>query len=379
MKKYYRICTRCIMDTSDPDIEFDESGICNHCRRYNEMMKKELHHDEQGQEKLKLMINDIKEKGKSKEYDCVIGVSGGVDSTYVAYLVKKRFGLMPLAVHVDNGWDTELSVKNIENLCKSLDIDLYTKVLDWEEFKDLQLSFLKSSISNCEIPTDHAIVATLLQVAAENGIRYILIGTNLETEGILPKGWGYDNRDWKLIEGIHKKFGKTKLKTYPHYTLVDLFKYFVINRIQVINILNYVKYNKKEAKHIIEQELGWKDYGGKHYESLYTRFFQGYILPKKFNIDKRRAHLSSLICSGQMTKKEALEEMKKDPYSSRELLEEDKEYVIKKLGLTEEEFEKIMSLPIKTFRDYPNNYFILSKVVPFVKIFAKKVGIFRKF
>ncbi|PKP61394.1 MAG: N-acetyl sugar amidotransferase [Candidatus Altiarchaeales archaeon HGW-Altiarchaeales-1] len=372
MEREYKICNRCIMDTSDHDIQFDEKGLCNHCKKYEERVEKELYYKHKdGEQKLNQLVNQIKEKGKNKEYDCIIGVSGGVDSTFVAYIVKK-LGLRPLAVHLNNGWNSEISERNIENTCKALDIDLYTSVPDWEEFKDLQLSFLKSSVSNSEIPTDHAIIAFLFQVASERGIPYIIRGHNIVTEAILPSSWGYDSGDLKFINGIHNKFGKVKLKTFPHYNLIDMFNYIFIKKIKFIPILNYIKYDKKEAMRIIEKELGWRYYGGKHYESIYTRFFQGYILPKKFGIDKRRAHLSTLICSGQMTRDEALEEMKKDPYPTEEMMNDDKEYVIKKLGLTEKEFEKIMSLPIKTFTDYPNNYFLISKRWLIVRL-AKKL------
>ncbi len=356
-----KICTRCVMDTSDSDIQFDEKGTCNQCRRYEELMRSILCSDEEKHQKLKSLVNKIKEKGKNKEYDCIIGVSGGVDSTMVAYTVKK-LGLRPLAVHVDNGWNSELSVKNIEQTCKVLDIDLYTRVLDWEEFKDLQLSFLKSLFINVEMPTDHAIMAVLFQIADEKKIQYIISGSNLATEGILPNSWVYDIKDWRFIEGIHRKFGKLKLKTFPHYSLIDLFYYLFIKRIKFATILDYIEYNKKDVVKLIEKELGWKYYGGKHYESIYTRFYQGYILPRKFKIDKRRAHLSTLICSGQITREEALEELKKDPYPSKEMMQEDKEYVIKKFGLTGEEFEKIMSQPIKTFKSYPNNSFLFCKL-----------------
>ncbi|PKP60583.1 MAG: N-acetyl sugar amidotransferase [Candidatus Altiarchaeales archaeon HGW-Altiarchaeales-1] len=357
-----KVCTRCVMDTSDPDIQFDEDGVCNHCRKYEKIMHCRVYSDEEKQQKLKHLANKIKEEGKNKEYDCIIGVSGGVDSTMVAYTVKKKLGLRPLAIHLDNGWDSELSIKNIEKICKVLDIDLFTHVLDWEEFKNIQLSFLKSSFINAEMPTDHAIMAVLFQVADEKRIPYIINGSNFTTEGILPNSWVYDVRDWKFIEGIHRKFGKLKLKTFPHYGLIDMFYYLFIKSTKFVTILDYIDYNKKDAMKLIEKELGWKYYSGKHYESIFTRFYQGYILPKKFKIDKRIAHLSTLICSGQITREEALEELKKDPYPSEEMMKEDKEYVIKKLGLTEEEFEKIMSLPIKTFESYPNNSFLFNKL-----------------
>lgn len=359
------------MDTTDQEIEFDKNGVCNHCRKYDERASKELYYDEAGQEKLKQLIGEIKEEGKNKKYDCLIGVSGGTDSTFLLYMLKK-LGLRPLAVHLDNGWNPELASKNIEMTLKKLNVDLHTFVLNWEEFKDLQLSFLKASIANAEIPTDHAILAVLYHTAAERGIKYIISGGNIVTEAIMPDSWMYDAKDWRIIKSIHKKFGKIKLKTFPVLTIFDWVFYTFVKKIKYIPLLNYIQYNKKEAVQIIEKELGWRNYGLKHYESIYTRFFQGYILPKKFNIDKRRAHLSTLICSGQIKRDMALEEMKNNPYLNEDILKEDKEYVLKKMGITNEEFEKIMSLPVKTYKDYPNNYFWFSKLRFFVN-FAKKI------
>lgn len=359
MTNAYRMCIRCIMDTTDPNIQFDENGVCNHCRNYEELAKRHLRLDTAGQEELARLVNAIKAKGKGKEYDCVIGVSGGVDSTFATYTVKK-LGLRPLAVHMDNGWDSELAVSNIEKFLNKLDIDLYTHVLDWEEFKDLQIAFLKASVSDAEIPTDHAISAVIYRVAIENGVSYIISGSNTATEGILPSSWTYGIGDWRYIKSVHCRFGKTKSKSYPHYSLSDLFYYVFVKKIKAVRILDYIPYVREDAKCILEKELGWRDYGGKHYESIYTRFFQGYILPRKFNIDKRKAHLSTLICSDQMTRSEALEEIRHNPYTE-DMQREDKEYVLKKLSLTGEEFERIMSLPTKTHLDYPTS-------VPFIRL-----------
>jgi len=367
MKKEQDICLRCVMDTTDTDINFDENGVCNHCRRYYKRVKNDLHCDVEGRKLLDQLITNMKAKGKNNEYDCVVGVSGGVDSTTVAYLAKTRFGLRPLAVHLDNGWNSELAVSNIENTLNKLGIDLLTHVLDWEEFKDLQMSFLKSSFINAEIPTDHAITSLLFQVAATEYIPYILGGSNIATEGVLPFSWVYDHTDWRLIQGIHKRFGNRKLQTFPHYSLTKMFYYIFVKHIKYIPILNYIEYNKEEAMRTLQKELGWKYYGGKHYESIYTRFYQGYILPQKYNVDKRKAHLSSLIRSGQMTRNEALDELENEPYPM-DLMEEDKEYVAKKFCITTEEFDEIMSLPIKEFGDYPNNHFLFSKLSFFVKL-----------
>lgn len=346
----YQICTRCVMDTSDPDISFDEQGVCYHCKAYDESVKKYVHTGETGKLLLKQLVERIKRDGASKKYDCIIGVSGGVDSTYVAYIVK-HLGLRPLAVHLDNGWDSELAVKNIENILKKLSIELYTYVIDWNEFKDLQLSFLKASTPDSEIPSDHAILALLYQMADKFNIKYVLPGFNIRTETHLPRAWSQGHEDWKYIKSVHERFGTVKLNTFPHMTFYEYNKYQLTQK--WIHILDYYNYVKKDALKILEEELGWKYYGGKHYESIYTRFYQGYILPKKFGYDKRKTHFSSLICSGEMTRDNALAELKNPTYPLA-LQKEDKEYVIKKLGLTVSEFEMIMNSPRRTYWDYPS-------------------------
>ncbi len=339
------------MDTSDPEITFGEDGVCSHCRLYDETAAKEIHAGTEGKRRLQRIAGEIMEEGKGKEYDCIIGVSGGVDSTYVAYVVK-GLGLRPLAVHLDNGWDSELAVKNIENALKILGIDLYTHVIDWDEFKDLQLAFLRASTPDSEIPSDHAILALMHRTAARYGTRYVLPGFNTRTESHLPKEWSQGHTDWRYIKSVHKRFGRRKLKTFPHMNFFRYCRYLTTQR--WIKVLNYVDYVKKDAVKVLESELGWKYYGWKHYESIYTRFYQGYILPKKFGYDKRRMHLSSLICSGEITREEALAELENDPYPV-DLQEEDKAYIIKKFGLTEKEFADIMALPPKRYGDYPTN------------------------
>ena len=347
----HRICAKCVMDTSDPEIRFDENGICNHCRDYDFLIGNYVFTGEDGRERLDRIVQEIKKEGAGKKYDCVIGVSGGVDSTYVAYKVK-QIGLRPLAVHLDNGWDSEMAVKNIESALTALDIDLYTHVIDWEEFKDIQLSFLKASTPDSEIPSDHAIVSLMHQTADRVGVKYLIWGYNYRTETHLPAAWSQGHWDWKYIRSVHKQFGSVPVKTFPH---LNLWAYLGgYNKTQKqISILNYIDFVKRDAMAVLEKELGWKYYGGKHYESIYTRFYQGYILPKKFGYDKRKTHFSSLICSGEITREEALQELKTETYPS-DLQEQDREYVIKKLGLTESKFEEIMNLPKKTFWDYPS-------------------------
>jgi N-acetyl sugar amidotransferase len=342
------------MDTSDPNIIFDKQGFCNHCTKAMQLLDSSPYNlsKKLKQKTLNKLIRAIKKQGKEKQYNCIIGISGGVDSTYVAYTVKK-LGLRPLAVHLDNGWDSELAQKNIENILKKLDIDLYTYVIDWEEFRDLQLSFLKASTPDAEIPSDHAIVATLYKTALKHNVKYIIWGMNISTESLMPVAWSHGHADWKYISSIQKRFGKLPLETFPHFSIFDFLYYQHIAGIKTKDILNYVEYKKEKAIKVLEKELGWRYYGGKHYESVYTRFYQAYILPKKFGFDKRKAHLSSMICSNQITRNKALKELEKDTYS-KSLLAEDKEYVIKKLNISKTEFEKIMKAKPKTFWNYPS-------------------------
>lgn len=350
MTSGYRICTRCLMDTTDPNIVFDENGVCNHCHDHDRLMKQKVVTGKAGEEYLQKLVEQMKRDGRGKSYDCLIGVSGGVDSTYVAYLVKKM-GLRPLAVHMDNGWDSELAVKNIEETLKRLGIDLHTEVLDWEEFKGLQVAFLKSSTPDSEIPSDHAIWAVLGDLADKLKVKYIVSGFNVRTETHLPRAWSQGHFDWKYIRSVNQLFGRGRLKTFPHIGFFTYYRRLLTHR--RVDILNYIDFNKTEAMKILEQELGWRYYGGKHYESIYTRFYQGYILPTKFGYDKRRSHLSSLICSGETTRDAALKELDKPTYQPT-MQEEDREYVVKKLGLTDDEFEAILNAPKKTFWDYPS-------------------------
>lgn len=362
-----RICSRCVMDSTASEIVFDENGVCNFCHHYDSHLVHEVFSNKDGEERIHKLIAEIKERGKNRQYDCLIGISGGVDSSYVAYLVKKKFGLRVFAVHLDNGWNSELAVANVEQILKRLDIDLYTYVLDWKEFRDIQISFLKSGISNIEIPTDHAIWALLIKTAAKMKIPYIIAGNNVVTESIMPESWLYGSKDSKLIKAIHNKFGKVKMKTYPSLTTLDYVQYLLLRGIRWVPILNYIPYVKSDAKKILIDELGWRDYGGKHYESIFTRFFHAYYLPNKFGYDLRKSYLSALICSGQISRDEALEELKNPP-AKEEMLVNDKEYVMKKLGLSSEDFSAIMAAPNKTFKDYPNTDGIWRKFAKIVRV-----------
>lgn len=347
----YRQCTVTVMDNiADDDIHFDENGICNYYHDYKRLEPNELFRGADGEARLNDYINRIKENGRGKPYDCLIGLSGGVDSTYVAWLVKSR-GLRPLAVHLDNGWDSELAVMNIENTINKLGIDLYTLVVNWQEFKDIQLSYLKASVVDIEVVSDHAIFATMYKLAKEKGISYIISGVNFETEYIMPPSWLYKKMDFVNLKDIHSKFGTVRLKTYPTFDFKKYVYYSSVLKLYPFTILNYVEYNKKAIKEFIAKELNWRDYGGKHYESIFTKFYQAYILPEKFKIDKRKAHLSTLICSGQMTREEALCELEKPLYNPQEL-KGDKEYVLKKFGLSEKEFDGIMKLQVRKHTDF---------------------------
>jgi len=352
--KNYQICSRCIMDTSDPEISFDEQGICNHCQASQNLFQLRPQTKKEREQQLNRIVSEIKTYGEKREYDCLVGLSGGVDSSYVAYMAKK-LGLRPLAMHFDGGWNSELAVKNIEDLVKKLNIDLYTFVCDWEEMKDLQLAFFRSGVPNADIPQDHGIVAALYRVAKEKKIRYILNGGNLSTESILPNAWGYDSRDGRHLKAIQKSFGTLKLRRYPVRGVIKSYIYDAyLSPTRMIRVLDLVPYVKSEAMKILQNDLGWRYYGGKHYESVFTRFFQGYYLPKRFGFDKRRAHLSSLIASGQMTRGQALEEMKTDSYS-KELKDSDFIFVAKKLRISEKELIEIIDSPPRSSADYPSS------------------------
>ena len=339
------------MDTNDDaGISFDEKGVCHHCHDFDIYKKALIFKGLEGERRLNQIVAKICKAGKNKPYDCVMGVSGGIDSTYLA-LQAKKLHLRPLIVHVDNGWNSELAVKNIENIVNKLGFSLYTYVIEWKEFKDLQLSYFKASVVDIEALTDHAILGALYKTAFKKGIRYILLGTNIATESILPSSWTFRKVDAINIRAIHKEFGQVALKTFPFIDPWPKKFYDYILRIKIVSPLDYMRYIKSEVKKIIIDELGWRDYGGKHYESIFTRFYQGYILPNKFKIDKRKAHLSNLICSGQITREEALHEIKRPAYDP-EQLKMDKEFVLKKLGLSEQEFEALMKLPIRKHTDF---------------------------
>lgn len=350
MNRAYQICTRCVMDTTDPDITFDKNGVCNHCHKYDEIVKLHVVKGQEGKKKLEQILKNIKEKGKGKPYDAILGISGGVDSTYVAWLAKQH-GLRVLLTSLDNGYNPPETTQNVERIVKKLGFDFKPFILDFEEFRDLQLAFFRAGVINIEALTDHAIRAWLYRLANSMGIKHVLSGTNLVTEVTMPVAWGWDNNDVSNIVGIHKKFGTVPMKTFPLLGYGKLVWFQMVKGIQVVSPLNYVDYDKAEVKKLLGSEFGWEDYGAKHWESIFTRFYQAYILPTRFGIDKRRPHLSCLICDGQITRDEALAELSKPVYPAG-MLERDKAFVLGKLRITDEEFRKLMSLPIHGHAEY---------------------------
>ena len=349
----YQMCSKTVMDTTDPNIIFDEQGVSNHYHEYQKAANEQLLMEPKRSEALKKIINKIKTNGKGKKYDCLIGLSGGVDSSYVAYLVK-QYGLRPLAVHFDNGWNTELAVHNVNSIIETLGFDLHTIVVNWEEFRELQLSYLKASVIDIEVVSDHAIHATMFKLAEKFNIDYVISGTNIVTEYILPSAWIYNKLDFTNLKNIHKTFGSINLKTYPRVTFKNFIKYTGFRKLSPFSILDYVDYNKEDAIAVITKELDWRDYGGKHCESQWTKFYQNYILPQKFGVDKRKAHLSTLICSEQISREEALAELQRPIYDETQL-SDDKQYVLKKFDLSSDEFKSLMNKPPIAHEFYGTN------------------------
>lgn len=377
-KRIYQQCNKCILDTNDDtNITFDENGICSYCHYYDDVEKKYILTGDDATKKIEEKVKDIKTAGTGKPYNCLLGLSGGVDSSYLAYLAK-QLGLTPLCVHFDNGWNSEMAVKNIQHIVNKLGFDLSTYVINWEEFRDLQRAYFKAGVIDIEALTDHAIYASLMKIAFEHNIKFILSGTNIATEGILPVHWVHKKSDYLNIIDIHAKHGTVKLKSFPLNTR-KVKKKFNKKKFEIVEFLNWIPYNKAAVKKILIEELEWKDYGGKHYESTFTKFYQAYILPVKFGVDKRKAHLSTLICSGQMSREEALKEMEMPLYDEKDL-QIDKTYVLKKLGFTEEEFDVMMKQKPRSHLDYEtegslfNYYPFLKPIKPLWEKYKKLRG-----
>lgn len=358
----YQICTNCIMDTSDPNITFDERGGCDYCRNYHSEILPNWNTDERGERELINIASKIKKEGEGKDFDCIIGMSGGLDSSYVTYLAKVKMGLRPLIFHVDAGWNTQQAVGNIEKLVDGLNLDLYTDVINWEEMKDLQVAFLKSQIADQDLPQDYAFFSSLYKFARKNKIKYVLTGSNISTECCRePEEWGgYVGIDKTLVSDILRRFGKNSLKTFPIVGVLTYKIYYkYILGMEVFKPLNLVPYIKKDVEDILESRFGWQKFQHKHHESRFTRFYEDYWLPKKFGYEKRRAHFSSLILTGQMTREAALERISK-PEMDEHFLKQEFEYIAHKLDLTVAELQTIFECENKTYRDYKNIKSIIS-------------------
>ncbi|MFZ5973493.1 MAG: N-acetyl sugar amidotransferase [Bacteroidota bacterium] len=369
------MCARTVLDTTVPNITFNEKGESNFCDYYDKLAAKTVNRSAAVlKNEFDKAIATIKKVGKGKKYDCILGVSGGLDSTYLA-LLAKREGLRPLLVHFDNGWNSELAVKNIEQIVNRLEFQLHTFVMDWEEFRDIQRAYFKASVVDVEAPTDQFIFAALNKIAFKEGIKYILAGNNVVSESINPDGWVYKNKlDLVNLKAIHKVYGSGRLRKLPRLGLFQRYFYENIAGIRTVNLLDLIPYRKQEVVKEVQNTLGWKDYGGKHYESVFTRFYQGYYLPKKFGIDKRKAHLSNLILSGQLTRQQALEALSKDPYPEQ-LQQEDCQYVTKKLGFSSSEWDEIMKTPRAEHKQFateqdilPKALFLITRIIFFIPI-----------
>jgi len=351
----YQICTNCVMDTTDAKITFDAKGVCDHCVDFNNKVLPNWHTDERGRAELEAIVAQIKKSGKGNDFDSLLGVSGGVDSSYMLHMAVKEFGLRPLVFHVDGGWNSELAVNNIEVMIDKLGLDLYTEVINWEEMKDFQLAFFKAGVPHIDIPQDHAFVATLYNFAEKYHIKYILNGGNISTECVRnPMDWMYYGTDMLQIKDIHRRFGAIPLKKYPLSPILR-HKFYLryIKGIKVVKPLNYIPYIKKDAIKLLSETYGWKEYPQKHFESRFTKFFEGYWLPVKFGYDTRKVQYSSLILTGQMTRDEALERLKRPAYDPATITDDFK-YIATKLGITEADLRSFINAPNKTYKDYKN-------------------------
>lgn len=373
-----KVCTKCVMDSSDPDIFFNEKGVCNHCLGFDKLLGTEWFPNDIGKDKLSRLVNKIKHEGKSRKYDCIIGLSGGIDSSYLALKVKE-LGLRPLVVHVDAGWNSELAVANIESVIKYCGYDLHTEVIDWKDMKKLHLAYLYSGIANQDVPQDHIFFSSLYHFAIKNRIKYIISGGNTATEGVFPKSWIGTAMDSINLKAIFKKYGNGKLKNYKTISFFQYYFWFpIVLGMRTVRPLNFMEYDKRKA--LVELErIGYKPYDKKHGESIFTSWFQSYYLPEKFGYDKRKPHLSSLIVSGQLNRTRAMEILNKPLYTDNEL-ELDIEYICKKLDLTNEDFKNIMSAKKSYYHEFPN-WLKYQRVIKklqswYFKLFKKKLNIY---
>jgi len=351
----YQVCTNCVMDTSDSRIEFDENGVCDHCNDFHINVKPNWYPNEEGLKRLESTVFKIKEDGKDRDFDCLLGMSGGVDSSFLLHLAVKELGLRPLVFHVDGGWNSELAVNNIQVMIDKLGLDLYTEVINWEEMKDFQLAYFKSGVPHIDIPQDHAFIATLYNFADKHNIKYILNGGNISTECVRnPMEWLYYGTDMAQINDIRKKFGTVRMESYP-FSPILRHKFYLkyIRKIQVVKPLDNLNYIKEDALKLLAEEYGWTPYPQKHFESRFTRFFEGFWLPERFGFDTRRVQFSSLILTGQLSRQEALEKLKKPAYNI-ETINDEFNYIAKKLGITSSKLKEYLKMPKKFYWDYKN-------------------------
>lgn len=351
----HEICTNCVMDTTDSRITFDENGVCDHCNDFYTHIQPNWHTDQHSRNLLHQQIEKIKATGRGKEFDCLLGISGGMDSSYMLHIVVSEFGLRPLVFHVDGGWDSELAVHNIEVMIDKLNLDLYTEVIDWHEMRDFQLAFFKSGVPHIDIPQDHAFIAVLYKFASKYNVKYILNGGNFSTECVRnPMEWVYYGTDMAQIKDIHRRFGTVLLKNYP---LSPILKHKVYLRylkgIKVFKPLNYIPYIKSDVEKILSETYGWRPYGQKHFESRFTKFYEGYWLPTRFGFDTRKVQYSSLILTGQMTRSEALEKLKQPAYNP-DTIDDEFKYIAAKLNISVDELTSYLKAPIKSYKDYRN-------------------------
>ncbi len=364
-----KICCNCVMDSSDPNISFDENGVCNHCKNFNKNIRPLLENHNKRILILEKEIDKIKTKNKKKEFDCIIGLSGGVDSSYLLHLAVQEFNLRPLVFHVDAGWNSSIAVSNIEKMIDKLNLTLQTNVVYWPEMRDLQLSFFKAQVPHLDTPQDHAFFASTYNYAVKYNINNILNGGNFSSEGVRePLDWHYHASDLYHLKDIQSKFGTKQLKKFP---LCGIFKYKIFYRyfknIKVLQPLNYINYNKKNAIDLLKKEYEWEEYSHKHYESRFTKFYEGYWLLKKFGFDKRKAHYSSLILSKQMKREDALKRLNYDPINNNEIKKE-LQYVANKLNISQSELESFFKGKNKSFRDYKSNFKIINFFTKILKI-----------
>ncbi len=353
-KHPFQECRRCIMNTSDPWIYFDGDGVCNHCSKYDSY-DQSLGDEERRTARLGQLVDQVKARGRNKSHDCIMGLSGGVDSSYLAWYATNELGLRVLAVHIDTGWNSELAVDNINSIVEKLGLDLHTLVLDWPSIRDIQRAYFLSGIANLDVPQDHAFIASLYSEAREYGLRDILSGGNYQTEAILPPAWGYDAADARSLKDIHRRFGTMRIDNFPTIGVLDrMFYKPYVQHMQVHRPLDLIPYRKEEAKTLLKERLGWRDYGGKHYESRFTKFFQGHYLPTRYGYDKRLAHLSSLVTSGQMDRGHAMAEMQEPLYAEEDLVP-DRDFWIRKLDLSLDDYERVMSSPPVSYKDFKNS------------------------